>query len=831
MLLSLVPAMLVLAADEFCVSYDLTGVNTERIASSLIVYTSDHGATTESSGNGLEFVVDSNNKITAINKNNSSIPSDGFVLSAGPAKKGNFSSAKVGDSIVFDEKYNCVTLISAGYDPFISETIQYDGINVTRAQDKLIIYRNKATSGTNTWGSEAVVDANGMIISVGGNNNEIPEGGYVISGVGVKKALVESTCKLGYGATLNETEKTITIAYTKDNAVASFDLKITKALESYNKAYIEYADVELETAEASLDNLNEMYKDIQKALSEDNVVEFLALSNSFDKENKLLENALIPFIPVEARTLWLRIPTKSDDATVDSVVNEIYDMGFNSVCIELLFDSTTIMPMPEDSLFEHNPVFKGRDMLQVYIDKFHEKGIEVVAWMSCYRVGHDGSANVSRSVAKKKPEWLNTDQNGKTSVYNEYGNAYFLNPALPEVKEFLLENYRYILENYNLDGFQLDYVRYPENSTVNFGYDEYTMNAFLEQYDFEKVPTSSSQKGWSEWCKFRASFVTDLVVSVRDMIKEIRPDVRLSCDVAPDYQTSLSKMCQDTVKWLEDGIVDVVYPMAYGTTDAVEKWTNITIDTSAENVFAVIGLRDNGAATYIEQIIRVRQCGAEGSAFFSYSQYVTGDYGSVAETIFSKPAVNPTYNAKVAVLAQLNHTYETINERIKSTIAASETETDISKLIEYSEELKALSNQLESSEIKEMSAQIISVVDSGLTLADGYANGDEFSKNIAKYLTMSLNIVKKVTENSKDDLKAQFNTSPEEEENTNEESLTSEVIENNGFEKAIQAVSIIILAIGFLGLPAYLWLNARNKSNAEADQDNDEEPEKEETEE
>ena len=623
---------------------------------------------------------------------------------------------------------------------------------------------------------------------------------------------------------LDETAKTITVSYTKENAASGFKLRLDNAVEKYTSAYMTYADVDINSAKTALESLNAFYEDIKAALSADDVFEFLKLSNSFDKAYELLEVALIPYVPVEARTLWLRIPTKGDDDTVADVVDEIVEMGFNSVCIEILFDSTTIMPMPEDSLFEQNPAFGGKDMLAKYIDKFHEAGVEVVAWMSCYRVGHDASANVARSVGKKKTEWLNTDQNGGTTVSNEYGNAYFLNPALPEVKEFLLENYKYILENYDIDGFQLDYVRYPENSTVNFGYDEYTKKLFLEEYDFSSVPTSSSQAGWDEWCKFRASFVTDLVKSVKTMIDEIRPDVWLSCDVAPDYPSSISKMCQDTVTWLEEGIVDVVYPMAYGTTDAVEKWTNSTLDSSADNVFAIIGLRDNGAKTYIEQILKARECGAAGSAFFSYSQYIVGGYGEVAETVFAKPAVNPNYSAKNAVIAMLDHTYETITVRIKTVIDETDSSTDVSKLLDYAEELKTLSEELSGSDIEAMKTKIDEAVSNGISLASEYESGDECARNAASYLKKSLSDIKKISAYSKDAMKSSVEVGDEDEELYEDSSNDATLTENNGFEKAIQAVSIVILAIGFLGLPAYLWLNARKNGSEDASDDPDDDP-------
>ena len=50
---------------------------------------------------------------------------------------------------------------------------------------------------------------------------------------------------------------------------------------------------------------------------------------------------------------------------------------------------------PYGNPFPVDDAFKGQDMLKLYTDEFHSVGIEVHAWVSCYRVGHDGSANVA----------------------------------------------------------------------------------------------------------------------------------------------------------------------------------------------------------------------------------------------------------------------------------------------------------------------------------------------------------------------------------------------------------------------------------------------------
>lgn len=795
---------------SYCVSFDVTSVNGERTAMSVVVYDSEKGGNTETSGVGVELAVDSNGLIIGIDKNKSDIPQNGYVVSFGAAKKNQLPKVTVGDYVFYDKDYNSVTIISKDYSPFSSVVIEYDAINAVRAADKLIVYRGSATTNTNTWGYEACVDANGNIVSVGGNNNAIPEGGYVISGVGVKKTLVEQSCFLGYSAVLNEADKTITIAYTKENAVNSYKLRYEELEAKRRHAIDTFQDVDNEGLENSSKRLSEIIAEMETVLSEDRVFEFLKLTYTFDSEAKKYKNALVPYAPVEARTLWLRIPTTNNIETVKRVVKEIDSFGFNSVCIELLFDSTTIMPMPEDSLFEQNPVFEGVDMLSLYLEEFHKYGIEVHAWMSCYRVGHDASANISRSVAKKKPEWLNMDQNGSTTVTNEYGNAYFLNPALDEVKSFLLDTYEYILKTYAIDGFQLDYVRYPENSTVNYGYDEYTKSKFLEEYKFSKVPTASGQQGWNEWCKFRASFVTDLVKSTGEMIREIRPDVIFSCDVAPDYATTLSKMCQDSVYWLENGLVDAIYPMAYGTTDAVAKWTNLTVESAGKKIFTVIGLRDNGAEIYREQIVKARECAADGSAFFSYSQYVAADYSLISQTVFAKKAENPSFNAKNAISAQLEHTAETINNKILSVDGLSERD----KLVAYASKLIKLKNQLKDSDILTHKTEIEDVIREGNELSEFYSAGFE---NVAQYLENSSRIIEKTYLNSRDHLRDEFRPKNENENIeivSGEESADENQNTDNGvsaFEKVFQVIFIAVMSIGVLGLPAYFYLESRKK--------------------
>ena len=80
-----------------------------------------------------------------------------------------------------------------------------DGYNVVRQTNYLVIYDKGKSTGTNKWGSEVAVDANGIAIcapvsNVG--NMAIPAGGYVISGHGVANTWVKNNIKKGSKITI-----------------------------------------------------------------------------------------------------------------------------------------------------------------------------------------------------------------------------------------------------------------------------------------------------------------------------------------------------------------------------------------------------------------------------------------------------------------------------------------------------------------------------------------------------------------------------------------------------------------------------------------------------
>ncbi|MBQ3002984.1 MAG: family 10 glycosylhydrolase, partial [Clostridia bacterium] len=406
-------------------------------------------------------------------------------------------------------------------------------------------------------------------------------------------------------------------------------------------------------------------------------------------------------------------------------------------------------------------------------------------------------------------------------VENAYGDAFFVNPALPEVRQYLLESYTYIAKNYDLDGFQLDYIRYPNKQDgEDFGYDDYTIGLYKEKYGKDPRNFTAGSDDYQSWCEFRASFVTQFVRDFKVKLNEIRPDMHLSAAVAPGYEQTLVNMCQDSVTWLEEGLIDIAHPMAYGTTDAVLRYIGETVRAASSSVFTCIGVSDQGGDIFREQILATRMDETDGVAFFSWNVY-DARYSEIAKTIFASKAVSPTYNGKAALLAQL----ALIRDRIETQM-----QQDFPALADLCGDISEQMEALENSTLSARGTELRTLLNDIVSAASGTGN-----KAAEDVLEDDCRIAHKVLNSNRDDAKAAYiaehplpdSLIPEDESSTDsntesipsegasaEESNASEPSDDNALnpvEKVFAVISMVILFGGLALVPVYIVLMIRRK--------------------
>ena len=201
------------------------------------------------------------------------------------------------------------------------------------------------------------------------------------------------------------------------------------------------------------------------------------------------------------------------------------------------------------------------DPLAYMIEKGHAAGLEVHAWINVFRVWRsEDSALEPCHVTVKHPEWLNKTRTGKVSASD--GN--FLDPGIPEVKNYVADIVTDLLSKYDVDGIHLDYIRYPGQ---DFGYSPTSIYKFNEFFGRAGRPRNDDP----EWCQWRRDQVTQTLRKIYHVIRAVKPAVKLTvagipwgeCPFSFEQSAAYRTVYQDWAGWLREGIVDACVPMNY----------------------------------------------------------------------------------------------------------------------------------------------------------------------------------------------------------------------------------------------------------------------------
>jgi uncharacterized lipoprotein YddW (UPF0748 family) len=162
------------------------------------------------------------------------------------------------------------------------------------------------------------------------------------------------------------------------------------------------------------------------------------------------------------------------------------------------------------------------------------------------------------------PDWIMQRIDGKRmSPKKEYA---FLDPGLPQVRSYLANLFAEVAGKYPVDGIHLDYIRYPHQQG-DYSYTQPVVN------DFEKRYSLHPSKRPEAWTKYRREQVTATVKAIADAARQARPGIEVTAAVMADRNRGLNEVFQESIKWVRDGLVDAITPMAY--IDQVRDFENL----------------------------------------------------------------------------------------------------------------------------------------------------------------------------------------------------------------------------------------------------------------
>lgn len=209
----------------------------------------------------------------------------------------------------------------------------------------------------------------------------------------------------------------------------------------------------------------------------------------------------------------------------------------------------------------------GFDPLGYLLEQAHARGMEIHAWGPVYPAWRWDEYpknpahpwNVHGPKASGRADWSTYTFDGESTFY--------FDPGHPDVPDHLTSAFMEMIRRYPVDGIHLDYIRYDERG---YGYNPTALERFAAQTGRTDRPALNDPQ-WRAW---RRHQVTQMVRRLYLEAIAIRPSVKVTAAVItwgdppnaerPWEQSSpYVRTDQDWRAWLEEGILDLAYPMNY----------------------------------------------------------------------------------------------------------------------------------------------------------------------------------------------------------------------------------------------------------------------------
>ncbi len=361
------------------------------------------------------------------------------------------------------------------------------------------------------------------------------------------------------------------------------------------------------------------------------------LDAAMDAKKELTEAmAMVAPVPrVEARAIWLDRSTILAAQNADGLrklLGRLHTAGINVVYFESLNAGFPIYP---SHIIQNNPMVQGWDPLDVAVREGHRLGMEVHAWVWCFAVG-----NKRHNLLINKPESYAgpiLEEGGYSSeaLRNHEGglqvdgrqNEYWLSPASQKARDLLLSIYKEIVTRYDVDGIQLDYIRYPfQTAGTRMGYEPIGKERFFQATG--KSLDNNDDTTLRLWLAWKTYQVNTFVQQISQTLRVVNPAIKISAAVFPMQRNArIVAIQQDWETWVNNGWVDTLSPMTY-TTDPTRLQSMFEYTRHSPKklplIYAGIDINHLNSPQLAQEIDALRAKGGLGETLFA-GAYLTDE--------------------------------------------------------------------------------------------------------------------------------------------------------------------------------------------------------------
>lgn len=411
----------------------------------------------------------------------------------------------------------------------------------------------------------------------------------------------------------------------------------------------------------------------------------------------------------ELRGIWisttknLDYPSKGTTSAVqlraeaDNILDNCRDMGMNAIFLQVRDSSNAIY---KSSIYPWSEYLTGSqgtapsddfDPLEYWIKGAHSRGMELHAWINPYRVTNFGNGTPLSALANTNP----AKQHPEYCIKHTNGNYYF-DPAIPEVRQLVLDGVDELVKNYDIDGIHLDDYFYPSA-------------------DFDDSASYAKYGGGMDKAQWRRNNVNLLISGIRKVIDDNNSDIsygispsgiwanKTQSELGSDTsgKSSYYELSADTRKWALDETIDYIAPQIYweiGHKSAdyktlVDWWADTLKDSKTKLYigladYKAVGISDAKSVWYNAKAIKQSMDynngvpKVTGEIHFRYGSVMSND--NIVNIIKAEYGTAPA-DATVTTQAQrLDETTVTKESTTEATTSAPITQFDINSVVNTS---------------------------------------------------------------------------------------------------------------------------------------------------
>ncbi|MFW5972365.1 MAG: glycoside hydrolase family 10 protein [Bacteroidota bacterium] len=341
------------------------------------------------------------------------------------------------------------------------------------------------------------------------------------------------------------------------------------------------------------------------------------------------------------------LPVEQQKEELRRQLDRLVELNMNAAVFQVRPAADALYDSPIEPWSEYLTGEEGQapepyyDPLAFAIEEAHARGLELHAWFNPFRARHPSarSAPADDHVSRERPQ-----------LVREYGTHLWLDPGVPEAREYSLEVVMDVVRRYDVDGVHLDDYFYPYRERDEDG----ELIEFPDDESYARARAEGETRDRDDW---RRHNVDRFVESMYHAVKNEKPHVLVGISPfgiwRPGHPEQIrgfdayQEIFADARLWLREGWVDYFSPQLYWPIEQREQsypvllewWVGENVHdrhiwpgnfTSRVESGASVSWPVNEIVSQIEHTRR--QDGADGNIHFSMRALME-PRGGLAETL------------------------------------------------------------------------------------------------------------------------------------------------------------------------------------------------------